>query len=124
VTNRFFGRPIVTPMDRRAPAGPGFLQQFQARAGWWSQDGKWFAFESNRICDDLSGATYAIFIQDALGLKPAMQVTSCDWNVQHPKWFPFGSTGDKIMLIAAAAKKSEAQFHIAAFDVTAFVQGH
>ncbi len=33
VTNRSFGRPIVAPMDRRAPAGPGFLQQFQARAG-------------------------------------------------------------------------------------------
>lgn len=78
----------------------------------------------NRICNDLSGATYAIFIQDAAGLKPAMQVTSCDWNVQHPKWFPLGSTGDRVMLIAAAASKGETQFHIATLGVTAFVTGH
>jgi len=76
----------------------------RARAGWWSPDGKWFACETNRICNDLSGGTYAIFIQDAAGLKPAMQVTSCDWNAQHPKWFPPGSTGDKVMLIAAVTK--------------------
>jgi hypothetical protein len=52
------------------------------------------------------------FIQNAAGLKPAVQVTNCDWNVQHPRWFPPGSTGDKIMLIAAAAKNDESQFHI------------
>jgi hypothetical protein len=86
--------------------------------------GKWFAFESNRICNDLSGAIYAIFIQVAAGLKPATQVTSCDWNVQHPKWFPFGATGDKVMLIAAAASKGETLFHSATLDVTAFVTGH
>jgi Tol biopolymer transport system component len=63
-------------MDRKAPAGPGFLQQFQARAGWWSPDGKWFAFESNRSCNNIDGVTYAIFIQDADGAKPATQVTS------------------------------------------------
>jgi Tol biopolymer transport system component len=124
VTNRTFGFPLVTPMDRKTPPGPGFLQQFQARAGWWSPDGKWFAFESNRICDNLAGSTYAIFIQDAAGLKPAMQVTSCDWNAQHPKWFPLASTGNKVMLIAAVAHKDEAQNHIAVLDVTAFVQGH
>src|SRR6476661_5845056 len=65
--------PLVGPMDRKAPAAPGFLQQFQARAGWWSPDGRWFAFESNRGCSNLSGATYSIFIQDAAGLIPAMQ---------------------------------------------------
>jgi hypothetical protein len=124
VTNRSFGIPIVTPMDRKAPAGPGFLQEFQARAGWWSPDGRWFAFETNRSCNNLAGSTYAISIQDAAGVKPAMQVASCDWNAQHPKWFPLGSTGTKIMLIAALAHQDEQQFHIAVLDVTAFVQGH
>jgi WD40-like Beta Propeller Repeat len=84
VTNRSTNPPRVTPMDRRAPAGPGFLQTFQARAGWWSPDGKWFAFESSRSCDQIDGQTYAIFIQDANGSRPAMQVTSCHWNAQHP----------------------------------------
>ena len=67
----------------------------------WSPDAKWFAFESNRSCDNIDGLTYAIFIQDAKGKKPAMQVTSCEWNANHPKWFPPGSTGGKTMLIAA-----------------------
>jgi hypothetical protein len=125
VTNRSTSPPTVAPMDRKAPAGPGFLQRFQARAGWWSPDGKWFAFESNRICDDMNGLTYAIFIQDAHGTKPAMQVTKCDWNANHPKWFPPGSTGNRILLIAAVAKPGEGEpFHIATLDVTRFVDGH
>jgi hypothetical protein len=123
VTDRSTSPPKVAPMDREAPAGPGFLQKFQARAGWWSPDGKWFAFESNRICSDIDGLTYAIFIQDADGAKPAMQVTSCDWNANHPKWFPPGSTGNKTLLIAAFAQPGQfAPYHIATLDVTAFVQ--
>jgi hypothetical protein len=124
VTDRSRNPPLVAPMDRRAPAGPGFFQQFQARAGWWSPDAKWFAFESNRTCDDIDGLTYAIFIQDANGKKPAMQVTSCEWNANHPKWFPPGSTGGKTMLIAALAQPSANPFgpyHTATLDVTAFV---
>jgi WD40-like Beta Propeller Repeat len=128
VTNRSTNPPRVAPMDREAPTGPGFLQEFQARAGWWSPDGKWFAFESNRVCDDLDGLTYAIFIQDAEGAKPAMQVTSCDWNANHPKWFPPGSTGNKTLLIAVFAQpRSQGQsapYHIATLDVTGFVHRH
>ncbi|MGA8433542.1 MAG: hypothetical protein WA863_05270 [Methyloceanibacter sp.] len=63
-------------------------------------------------------------LAEPAGLKPAMQVTSCEWNAEHPKWFPPGSTGNKVMLIAAVAKQSESQFHIATLDVTALVQGH
>jgi hypothetical protein len=127
VTNRSTSPPRVAPMDREAPAGPGFLQKFQARAGWWAPDGKWFAFESNRVCDDIDGLTYAIFIQDAQGLKPAMQVTSCHWDANHPKWFPPGSTGNKTLLITAVRPKTHTggsdPFHIATLDVTAFVEG-
>jgi len=125
VTNRSTKPPAVAPMDREAPAGSGFLQKFQARAGWWSPDGKWFAFESNRICDEIDGLTYAIFIQDAHGAKPAMQVTSCDWNANHPKWFPPGSAGNRTLLIAAVAKPGEGEpFHTATLDVTAVVNEH
>jgi WD40-like Beta Propeller Repeat len=126
VTDRSTSPPTVAPMDREAPKGPGFLQKFQARAGWWSPDGKWFAFESNRICDDIDGATYAIFIQDAAGTRPAMQVTDCTkWNAQHPKWFPTGTTGGKTLLIAAVAKAGMNEpFAIASLDVSAFVGKH
>jgi hypothetical protein len=41
VTNRSTVPPKVAPLDRQAPNGPEFLQKFQARAGWWSPDGKW-----------------------------------------------------------------------------------
>jgi hypothetical protein len=79
------------------------LQKLQARVGWWSPDGKWFAFESNRACAEIDGNTYAIFIQDSEGEREAMQVSSCDWNAQHPKWFPPGPTGNSTRLIAAVA---------------------
>jgi WD40-like Beta Propeller Repeat len=127
VTNRSQLPPTVAPLDQAAPAGPGFLQKYQARAGWWSPDGKWFAVESNRSCDQIDGSTYAIFIQPADGAQPAVQVTSCDWNANHPKWFPPGSTGGKTLLIAALAQPSDppsTPYHIATLDITAFVEGH
>jgi hypothetical protein len=111
----------VKPMDDRAPKGPSFIQKYQARAGWWSHNGRWFAFESNRICNNISGQTYAIFIQDSDGRKPAQQVTDCKWNVQHPKWFPPGTNGGKATLIVAVAQASGGPFAIASLDVSGFV---
>jgi WD40-like Beta Propeller Repeat len=121
VTDRSTGQPRVAPLDRHAPRGPAFLQKFQARAGWWSPDGKWFAFESNRICNQLDGQTYAIFIQDAKGNRPAMQVSDCRWNVQHPKWYPPREDG-KVLLIAAVEGAGQ-PFRLAKFGVTSFVAG-
>jgi hypothetical protein len=121
VTDRSTVPPTVAPLDRQAPNGPGFLQKFQARAGWWSPDGRWFAFESNRICSEIDGQTYAIFIQDAQGARPAMQITDCQWNVQHPKWFP--PTKDGKTLLIAAVQAPGQPFRIASFDVSRFVQG-
>jgi Tol biopolymer transport system component len=125
VTERTPGQPRVAPLDRRAPRGGGFLQRFQARAGWWSPDGNWFVFESNRICNDIAGATYALFIQDAKGLRPPMQVTDCRLNVQHAKWFPPRNDGT-VLLIAAVQENPEiplSPYRLATFDVTAFVPG-
>jgi hypothetical protein len=122
VADRSVFPPRVRPMDRRAPAGASFLQIYQARAGWWSPDGRWFAFESNRLCDEIDGKTYAIFVQKADGTQPAMQVSDCKWNSQHPKWFPPGTTDNRTLLIAAVAKTKGGPFAIATFDVSAFVQ--
>jgi hypothetical protein len=117
VTNR-----RTYPMDRKAPSTPGFLQRFQARAGWWSPDSRWFAFESNRACSNLSGETYAIFIQDAAGLFPAKQVTSCDWNAQHPKWYPASGPGVEPKLIAAVAAANAKKFNVATIYVGPFLR--
>ena len=97
---------------------------YQARAPWWSPDGKWVAFMSNRICSELDGMTYAIFIQDAAGASPAMQVTDCQYNAQHPKWFPPGVPPGKTLLIVAAQPSSDLPNGIATLDVSAFVSGH
>jgi hypothetical protein len=131
VTDRSTTPPTVAPMDRNAPRGAAFLQKFQARAGWWSPDGQWFAFESNRICNDINGNTYAIFIQDANGMRPAMQISDCSkWNVQHPKWFPPRNDG-RVFLIAAVQDVQGASvatcppvpFRIASFDVSLLLEG-
>jgi hypothetical protein len=116
-------------MDRNAPRGAAFLQKFQARAGWWSPDGQWFAFESDRICNDISGNTYAIFVQDAAGARPAIQVSDCSkWNVQHPKWFPPRNDGRGFLIAAVEdvhggsdATCPPVPFRIASFDVTRLV---
>ncbi len=121
VTDRSTMPPTVAPLDRTAPSGPAFQQKFQARAGWWSPDGRWFAFESNRICNEIDGQTYAIFIQDASGTRPAVQVTDCSWNIQHPKWFPPRKDG-RTLLIAAVQEPGQ-PFRIATFDVSRFVGG-
>jgi len=127
VTDTSMQPPRVAPFDHDAPTGPAFLQKFQARTGWWSPDGKWFAFESNRICKDLSGQTYAIFIQDASGTQPAIQVSDCKWNVQHPKWFPPRTDG-KTLLIAPVQPvpppgESPQPYRLATFDVSRLVIG-
>lgn len=61
--------------------------QQQARAPWWSPNGKYVAFESNRY----TGSNYQILVQ---ALKPPYQVTQltpADWTVQHAKWSPLGN---------------------------------
>jgi hypothetical protein len=67
--------------------------------------------------------TYAIFIQDATGASPAMQVTDCQYNAQHPKWFPPGVPPGKTLLIVAAQPSPGAPDAIATLDVSAFVIG-
>jgi hypothetical protein len=123
VTDTRTRNPRVAPLDRRAPRGPSFVPIFQARAPWWSPDGKWIAFESNRNCNEIDGSTYAIFIQDATGASPAMQVTDCQYNAQHPKWFPPGVPPGKTLLIVAAQPSPDAPDAIATLDVSAFVTG-
>jgi len=108
--------PTVAPLDKQAPVGGPFDPRFQGRAPWWSPDGKWVAFESNRATN---GGHYAIFIQDAAGENPAMQVTDPAWNGQHSKWYPDGVT----LVAALFQQPGQGPFGIARLDVAAFVGG-
>lgn len=62
------------------------LDQQQGRTPWWSPDGKWIAFESNR-----SGQGYAIYVAAPDGCR-IIQLTDPALEGQHPKWSPDGKS--------------------------------
>jgi len=53
-----------------------------------------------------------------------MQVTDCQYNAQHAKWFPPAATPNRTLLIVAAQPTPADNPAIATLDVTAFVSGH
>jgi hypothetical protein len=79
----------IRPLDQNAPKSGPFDPNFQGRAPWWSPDGKWVAFESNRLVPGTEG--YAIYIQDSAGASAPMQVLDISWSGNHAKWFPSGT---------------------------------
>jgi dipeptidyl aminopeptidase/acylaminoacyl peptidase len=62
----------------------------QGRTPWWSPDGAFVTFESNRpFAESLS---YRIFVQrrDTIGSEDATPVTPFAMSAQHAKWAPGG----------------------------------
>ena len=89
------GNPPV-PLEAQAPASGPYDPSFQGRAPWWSPDGKWVVFESNRLCQppaNNGAGMYAIFLYAYRGPNPAMQVTDTSYNCNHAKWYPNGFPG-------------------------------
>ncbi|MGH6796640.1 MAG: TolB family protein [Methylocella sp.] len=96
------------PLEQGAPSSGSFNPSWQGRAPWWSPDGNWVAFESNRASPPSSEhpkGQYAIFVYRPGGGNPAVQVTDPKWNMNHAKWypngFPGGPSGDKKMVVAS-----------------------
>jgi len=119
VTDASTEPPTVEPLDKDAPVRGPFDPRYQGRAPWWSPDGNWVAFESSRAATQDPLREYAIFIQDAAGKNPAVQVTDPKWNGQHPKWYPDGVT----LVAAVSQQPGQRPFGIARLDVSAFVSG-
>jgi Tol biopolymer transport system component len=76
------------PMEPGCPTSGPFQAAYQGRAPWWSPDGNWVAFESNR-----SGSGYSIYLFDYTIGGPAVQITDPSYNMNHAKWFPTGFPG-------------------------------
>ncbi len=107
--------PTIRPLDQQAPKSGPFDPAFQGRAPWWSPDGEWVAFESNRLNPGTN--TYAIYLQDSAGAAPAIQVIDTKWNGNHAKWFPGGTE-----LFATLLQNPPASPRgIARIDVSSFI---
>lgn len=66
---------------------PWQLDPEQGRAPWWSPDGQWLAFESNRS----NGSDYAIYIAKADGSE-LHEIPGTSPGGQHAKWSPDGKS--------------------------------
>jgi WD40-like Beta Propeller Repeat len=85
------GGPI--PLESGALTSGSFNPDYQGRAPWWSPDGKWVVFESNRPSQYEVNSLYAIYLYEYPGSAPATQITSTIYNCNHAKWFPTGFPG-------------------------------
>jgi Tol biopolymer transport system component len=81
------------PLESGAPTSGSFNLNYQGRAPWWSPDGKWIVFESDRPSQYEANNLYAIYLYEYLGSAPALQITSTIYNCNHAKWFPTGFPG-------------------------------
>lgn len=115
----------VSPLETGAPGSGPFMPQFQGRAPWWSPDGNWIAFESNRAHQPSAGdedGLYAIFLYEVGGGNPAIQITDPIYNANHAKWFPSGTE----LIVAAYQPGGEGQppaypWGLASLDVSSIV---
>ena len=105
--------PKVRTLSPKAPTNK-FDPNFQGRAPWYSPDGKWIAFESNRFN---SKGLYSIFIQIADGSKTAVRVTDPRWQAQHAKWYPNGTE----LVVTVLQSFTSKNRGIAKLNVSAFV---
>jgi hypothetical protein len=41
----------------------------------------------------------------AKGMRPSVQIPDCNWNIQHPKWFPPRIDGRTLLIAAVQAAR-------------------
>ncbi len=117
-----------TPLEPGAPTSGSFNSSYQGRAPWWSPDGKWVVFESNRPSQYEANGLYAIYLYQYgfLGPGPARQITSTIYNCNHAKWFPTGfpkrPAGPFQLIVAAwqngAATPPSGPYGLSVLDLT------
>jgi hypothetical protein len=134
VVDQSKGPTSAAPMENGCPSSGPFDPSFQGRAPWWSPDGKWIVFESNRACPPPANngeGMYAIFLYEVGGSGSAIQLTDPKYNMNHAKWFPFGFPGFPggypTLIVAAFQPVGMGNppawpYGLASLDVSSFVQ--
>jgi WD40-like Beta Propeller Repeat len=120
--------PQPTPLEFGAlQKTDAFDRNFQARAPWWSPDGKWVVFESNRLSPPNptnKNGMYAIFLYEYGTQGKAIQVTDPSYDCNHAKWYPngFNNLHGPFKLIVAAyqthASAPAYPYGLASLDLT------
>jgi Tol biopolymer transport system component len=121
--------PAPVPLEVGAWNQTGsFDKNFQGRAPWWSPDGAWVVFESNRASPPSrsnKNGMYAIFVYKFGSPGPAIQITAPSYDCNHAKWFPNGFNGvpGPFKLIVAAWQNGGATpplgpYGLASLDLT------
>jgi hypothetical protein len=85
----------------------------QGRAPTWSPDGRYLAFESNRV----DGRRYAIFLVNVPAGTAPVQITDATDDAQHAKFFPDG----KSLIVTAFQIPGLGPRGIAQVDISAFL---
>jgi hypothetical protein len=125
----------LRPLEAGYSGSGSGLPNFQGRAPWWSPDGQWVVFESNRPIPangQPNGGNpdnhYAIYLYraDQTG-GPAMQVTDPGFNMNHAKFFPTGFNGvpGDPQLIVSSWRGSPAAgpYALATLSIGPFISG-
>jgi len=115
-----------TPLESGCPSSGKFNRNFQGRAPWWSPDGNWVVFESNRASPT---GLYSIYLYEVGGTAGAIQLTDPVYNMNHAKWFPFGfpgySSGCPTLIVAAYQTQSGGTiawpYGLATLDLSSYV---
>lgn len=111
----------MAPMEYDCPAGAPpqtpYDKAFQGRAPWWSPDGKWIVFESDRLTGSQYG--YAIFLYEVGTKGPAIQLTDPGYNMNHAKFFPDGKT----LIVSSYMNPTSVQqpYALATLDISSIV---
>jgi WD40-like Beta Propeller Repeat len=129
----------LRPLEAGYSGSGSGLPNFQGRAPWWSPDGQWVVFESNRPIPangQPNGGNpenqYAIYLckADKTG-GPAMRVTEPKFNMNHAKFFPGGFNGvpgDPQLIVSSwwgphPAALLSAPYQLATLSIGPFING-
>lgn len=99
------------PLEAGAPIAE-YDPAFQGRAPYFSPDGRFVVFESDRA------GGYALFLADLVSGAPPVQLTDSAYQAQHAKFFP---SGDRLILTCLHDPEVETR-GIAWIDISNFVR--